>query len=61
MPGSGKSDQYVTYGPMRLMGPGEYICIECGEDLDDNGLFSEERAMEEVLQKLIKGGRNVAG
>jgi uncharacterized protein YlaI len=27
------------------MGLGTYCCFECGKDLDENGLFPEERAL----------------
>ena len=42
--GHGKSsDQYSTYGPALRMIQNDYICKECSIDLDENGLFPEER------------------
>ena len=26
------------------MGPGKFCCLNCGKDLDENGLFPEERS-----------------
>ena len=37
------SDNYEAPGPVTLMGFGEYCCSECSKDLDENGLFPEER------------------
>lgn len=39
-----KPDEYITCPPAISMGPTlGYCCGECSEDLDENGLFPEER------------------
>lgn len=41
---NGISDKYECPGPVRYMGPTlGYICGDCSNDLDENGLFPEER------------------
>jgi hypothetical protein len=38
------SDDYIVGGGRIIfMGPGKNCCHECAEDLDDDGLFPEER------------------
>jgi hypothetical protein len=36
-------DKYITIGPVIKMGPNKWCCAECSKDLDENGLFPEER------------------
>lgn len=43
-----ENDDYITCGPVKFMGCGKYCCFECGKDLDENGLFPEERFMEMI-------------
>lgn len=38
----GKSD-YITSGPPTVMGIRLYACVECSSELDEYGLFPEER------------------
>lgn len=49
LPGSGTPDEYVTYGPVRKLFGCQYICGHCARDLDENGLFPEEREEAEKL------------
>lgn len=35
--------RYVTSGPVTLLCSGEVACCECSRDLDEDGLFPEER------------------
>lgn len=38
------SNDYECHGPVISMGPTlGYICSDCSKDLDENGLFPEER------------------
>ena len=37
------TDRTVSGKNATLMGPGMYACYECSQDLDENGLFPEER------------------
>jgi hypothetical protein len=30
--------------PVTMMGPNQYCCADCSKDLDENGLFPEERS-----------------
>ncbi len=41
--GNGKGDKWVTFGPVTLLGINQYACCECSADIDENGLFPEER------------------
>lgn len=39
-------DQYCIGGGLpKMLGFGKYCCHKCGEDLDENGLFPEERGV----------------
>lgn len=38
-----KPDEYVTTLPATFMGIDKWACSECSKDLDENGLFPEER------------------
>jgi hypothetical protein len=38
-----QDDKYVTCGPVIAMGFGKVCCKFCSKDLDENGLFPEER------------------
>lgn len=44
--------RYITYGPAKVLCAGKYACAECSADLDKNGLFPEERAQLERLERL---------
>lgn len=38
------NNDYECCGPVKFMGPTlGFICFECSKDLDENGLFPEER------------------
>lgn len=41
-----QSDEHTASGtrPKRAVNPNELFCDECGEELDENGLFPEEAA-----------------
>ena len=39
----GRSDKHITHGPVKRLIGNQYVCYECGKDLDENGLFPEER------------------
>lgn len=41
--GSGKPNNLVTFGPVTLLGNNLHACYSCSSDLDENGLFPEER------------------
>lgn len=43
VPGQGIPDEYTTYGPVKRLCFDTYVCGPCGKDLDENGLFPEER------------------
>lgn len=49
----GGSDHYVAPGPVTLIGPGEFCCSECADDLDENGLFTEEGMNNEEFKALL--------
>lgn len=36
--------------PARYLGCGKYACADCSRDLDENGLFPEERGYYEVCK-----------
>jgi len=51
LPGVKTPDRYVTSGPPIQLVNG-YCCQRCGEGLDENGLWPEERAeWEEFLKR----------
>lgn len=43
LPGPGVPDKYVTYGPARRLVADQYLCGQCARELDEDGLFPEER------------------
>ena len=46
-----RNDQYVTSGPATVMGPNIYSCAECSSELDEFGMFPEERAQYDASLK----------
>lgn len=42
-------ERIVGPGPFIKMGPNEFCCQSCGRDLDENGLFPEERDQAEAM------------
>lgn len=52
--GHGKGDQYIVYSMYvyPLIG-GKVFCQECGEELDKDGLFPEEREQELRLRRRL--------
>jgi len=36
-------DKFVTCGPVKILCCNQYACYYCGQDLDENGIFPEER------------------
>lgn len=53
LPGRGVPDPFVTYSlrPKRMFA-NQYICDHC-DDLDEDGLFPEERDLELRLHRLL--------
>ncbi len=47
------SDQYVVYGPATILWPGQYACSECAGELDQDGLYPEERAEAERVARIL--------
>jgi hypothetical protein len=45
----GRNDSYCIGGPITLMGIDQYCCHICSTDLDENGLFPEERSQAQAL------------
>ncbi|MCL6480029.1 MAG: hypothetical protein K6T65_16820 [Peptococcaceae bacterium] len=54
LPGTGVPDAYVTYGPVVRLCANQYVCAQCATDLDEDGLFPEEREKVELVEKLLK-------
>jgi hypothetical protein len=54
LPGSGTPDRYVTYRPVRRWFASQYICGHCTHDLDENGLFPEEREEAKLLATEVR-------
>ena len=40
----GHGDKFVTCGPVIHMGCNTFACIYCSAELDENGLFLDERS-----------------
>jgi len=46
-------DNYVAPGPAYRMVGSNYTCGECGKELDENGLFPEERGEALFVAKIM--------
>jgi hypothetical protein len=47
VPYCNKGEDHITKGPVTYLWSDKYCCSECSEDLDENGLFPEERSLYE--------------
>lgn len=47
---------HTNHSPVKRLCASQHICSKCAKDLDQDGLFPEERAQAEFVRKLIMNG-----